>query len=242
MKYGPFVLATVRPETKFGDTAVAVHPKDKRYRKWVGQEIEVEGLLGKFTIRVVEDDVVDPKFGTGVVKVTPGHDPVDWEIGQRHKLEVKSVIDLDGRLNELTGPYKGLKVEEARKKVVEDLKAKGLIEKIEEDYVHQVATCERCGTMIEPLVSRQWFIKIKPLAEKAIEATKAGKVRIVPKKYEAMYFNWMRQIKDWPISRQLWWGHRLPVWYGRSAQKTEDQIKEFERLKAGDCVCGQASR
>jgi len=234
MKYGPFVLATVRPETKFGDTAVAVNPKDKRYKKYVGEEIEVEGLLGSFKIKVIEDDKVDPEFGTGVVKVTPGHDPLDWEMGQRHGLETKTVIDFDGRLNELTGPYKGLKVEEARKKVVEDLKAKGLIEKIDENYLHQVATCERCGVMIEPLVSRQWFVKIKSLAEKAIKAAEEGRIKIVPRKYEAMYFNWMRQIKDWPISRQIWWGHQLPAWYARSAQKTKEQIKEFELLAAGD--------
>jgi valyl-tRNA synthetase len=234
MKYGPFTLATVRPETKFGDTAVAVNPKDKRYKKWVGKEVEVEGLLGKFRLKVITDEAVDPQFGTGVVKVTPAHDPIDWDMGQRHHLEVKSVIDFDGRLNELTGPYKGLKVDEARRKVVEDLKARGLIEKVDENYMHEVATCERCGTMIEPLVSRQWFIKIQPLAQKAIQVTREGKVKIIPKKYEAMYFNWMRQIKDWPISRQLWWGHRLPVWYAQSAQKTEEQKLEFDKLKNGD--------
>src|SRR3989344_664553 len=203
IKYGPFVLATVRPETKFGDSAVAVHPKDKRYEKHVGQEIEVEGLLGKFKLKVITDEAVDPKFGTGVIKVTPGHDFVDWEIGQRNGLEVKNVIDFDGRLTEVAGPYGGLKVAEARKKVAEDLQAKGLIERVDENYQHQVATCERCGTVIEPLVSRQWFVKIKPLAEEAIKATEEGKIKIVPKKYEKMYFNWMRNIRDWPISQSL---------------------------------------
>ena len=234
IKYGPFTLATVRPETKFGDTAVAVHPKDKRYAKYVGKEIEVEGLTGTFKLKVIADEAVDRKFGTGVIKVTPGHDPVDWEIGQRHNLEIKSIIDFDGRLTELAGPYKGMKVVEARKKVAEDLEAKGLIEKVDANYRHEVARCERCGTVIEPLVSRQWFIKIKALAEPAIKAVEEGKVKIIPEKYEKMYFNWTNNIRDWPISRQIWWGHQLPVWYARSAQRSEEQVKEFELLAKGD--------
>ena len=234
IKYGPFELATVRPETKFGDTAVAVHPDDKRYARYVGQEIEVEGLNGKFKLQVIADEAVDPDFGTGVIKVTPGHDPLDWEIGQRHSLEVKSVIDFDGRLTDLAGKYAGLKVEAARAQVVADLQAKGLITKIDDEYTHSVATCERCGTVIEPLVSRQWFIKIKPLAERAVAAVKAGEVKITPAKFEHMYFNWMTNIRDWPISRQIWWGHQLPVWYPKSAQKTPQQIKEFTLLAQGD--------
>lgn len=234
MKYGPFVLATVRPETKFGDTAVAVNPNDKRYQKYIGQEIEVAGLLGKFKLKVIADEDVSMEFGTGVVKVTPGHDPLDWEIGQRHGLEVKSVIDLDGKLNELTGPYSGMKSSLARTKVAEDLEKRGLIEKVDANYTHQVALCERCSTAIEPLVSRQWFIEIKSLAEKAIKATKRGEVKIIPKKYEKMFYNWMNNIRDWPISRQLWWGHRLPVWYARSKQRSAEQIKEFELVAAGD--------
>ena len=234
IKYGPFTLATVRPETKFGDTAVAVHPDDTRYVKYVGKEIEVDGLLGKFKLKVIADETVDPKFGTGVIKVTPGHDPLDWEIGQRHGLEIKSVIDFDGRLTEIAGPYKGMKVADARKKVVEDLGIKGSIEKVDANYKHEVATCERCGTVIEPLVSRQWFIKIRPLAERAMTAVEKGQVKITPKKYEKMYFNWMKNIRDWPISRQIWWGHQLPVWYKKEDQKSDNQKGQFEALRTGD--------
>lgn len=234
IKYGPFTLATVRPETKFGDTAVAVHPDDKRYQKYVGKEIEVEGLLGKFKLKVIADEDVDPDFGTGIIKVTPGHDPLDWEIGQRHKLEVKSVIDWDGKLTEIAGPYAGLKVTEARKKVADDLSAKGLIEKVDGNYKHQVAVCERCGTSIEPLMSRQWFVKTKTLADAAIKAVEEKKVKIIPEKFEKMYFNWMRNIRDWPISRQIWWGHQLPVWYRREDQTGEAGLKEFDLLKSGD--------
>ena len=234
MKYGPFVLATVRPETKFGDTAVAVNPNDSRYQKYIGQEIEIEDLLGKCKLKVIADEAVSQEFGTGVVKVTPGHDPLDWEIGQRHNLEIKSVIDFDGKLNDLAGVYSGMKTSEARVRIAEDLKSRGLMEKIDDSYIHQIAVCERCSTPIEPLVSRQWFIKIESLARKAVDAVKKGEVKIVPRKYEAMFFNWMKNIRDWPISRQLWWGHQLPVWYTRSMQKTEEQKREFELLAAGD--------
>ncbi len=169
MKYGPFTLATVRPETKFGDTAVAVHPDDKRYQKWIGKEIEVEGLIGKFKVVVVADKFVDPKFGTGAVKVTPAHDFNDYEIAKRHNLPLKQVIGFDGKLNELAGKYQGLRIFSARQQVVADLQAKGLIVKIKEDYTHRVGTCYRCGKVLEPLPKEQWFIKVKPLADRAKE-------------------------------------------------------------------------
>lgn len=213
MKYGPFTLATVRPETKFGDTAVAVNPGDVRYKDYIGKEIEVEGLLGTFKLSVIADDFVDPEFGTGVVKVTPAHDPNDFAIGRRHGLHVKKVIDLDGKLNQLTGPYAGMKVNAARKQVIEDMKAKGLIEKIDETYSHRVATCYKCGRDIEPMVLPNWFVKMKPLAERATVAVKEGHVKFYPNRFEDEFYRWMESIKDWPISRQIVWGIRIPAWY-----------------------------
>ena len=213
MKYGPFILATVRPETKFGDTAVAVHPDDKRYKKYVGSEVEVEGLLGKFKLRVIADKFVDPNFGTGVVKVTPAHDKNDYEAGKRHNLIVKSVIGLDGKLNENAGKYKGLTVAEARKKIVKDLKKKGLLEKIDNNYTHSVAVCYKGGHDIEPTILPNWFIKVEKLKKPAHEVVKKGKVKIYPKWQEIKYHRWMDAMLDWPISRQVVWGIRIPAWY-----------------------------
>lgn len=212
MKYGPFILATVRPETKFGDTAVAVNPKDKRYKHWIGKEIEVEGLLGKFKITVVGDEAIDPEFGTGVAKVTPAHDFTDYEIAKRHNLPMKQVIGFDGRLTDLTGPYTGLKVKAAREKVVEDMKARGMIDHIDENYTHTVATCYKCGTVIEPLPLEQWYIKIKPLATRAVKAIQEKKIHVVPKRFEKHMIQWLTNFQDWNISRQLVWGMRVPAW------------------------------
>lgn len=213
IKYGPFILATVRPETKFGDTAVAVHPKDKRYQDWVGKEVEVEGLLGKFKLKVISDEYVDPKFGTGVVKVTPAHDPNDFEMGKRHNLETKQIIDLNGRLTELAGPYSGLKVMVAREKVVEDLKKKGLIEKIDEHYLHSVTVCYKCGCDLEPTIMPNWFIKVKSLKEKVKKAVNNNDVKFFPSRYKKHMLNWLNIMHDWPISRQIVWCIRIPVWY-----------------------------
>lgn len=216
LKYGPFVLATVRPETKFGDTAVAVNPNDKRYKAWVGKEIEVEGLLGTFKLQVIADSYVDPQFGTGVVKVTPAHDKNDYEAGLRHKLEIKPVIGLDGKLNERTGKYAGLSVFEGRKRVVEDMEAKGLITHVDEKYSHTVVLC-KAGHMIEPMVLPNWFIKVddkeKSFKKPALEAVKKGKVKIFPKWQEIKYIRWMEEMRDWPVSRQNVWGIQIPVWY-----------------------------
>ncbi len=216
LKYGPFTLATVRPETKFGDTAVAVHPKDKRYQKYIGREIEVEGLLGKFKIKVIGDEYVDPEFGTGVVKVTPAHDQNDFEAGKRHNLEIKQVVGFDGRLNEKAGPYQGLTVLQAREKVVEDLKKKGLMEKIDENYRHTVGVCYRCGKTIEPLPLSQFFVKVKPLTEKVLKALKEKKVKIYGSGHDKILKHWLKNLYDWNISRQIVWGIRIPVWYPTS--------------------------
>lgn len=214
MKYGPFVLATARPETKFGDTAVAVNPKDKRYKEWIGKEITVEGLLGPFNVTVVGDAAIDPKFGTGVAKVTPAHDFTDFEIAKRHNLPSKQVIGYDGKLTDIAGHYKGMRVKAARELIVKDMQAKGMIDHIDENYVHTVATCYKCGTVIEPLPYPQWYVKTKPLAAAAIEAVKKKKTKIFPlKRFEKMYFDWLGNILDWNISRQIVWGPRIPAWY-----------------------------
>jgi len=216
MKYGPFVLATVRPETKFGDTAVAVNPSDKRYQEWIGKEIEFDGLSGKIKLQVIADNFVDVEFGTGVVKVTPAHDKNDYEAGLRHKLEVRPVIDLNGKLNEMAGRYAGLSVFEGRKQVVAALEEKGLIDHVDQDYIHTVALC-KAGHEIEPMVLPNWFVKVdaphKSFKKPALDAVKSGKVKIFPKWQEVTYIRWMEEMRDWPISRQNVWGIRIPVWY-----------------------------
>ena len=212
IKYGPLTLATVRPETKFGDTAIAVNPKDKRYQKYIGREIEFETLLGKRKLKVIADDIIDPGFGTGVAKVTPAHDMKDFEMGERYNLPIVKVIDFNGRLNEAAGKYKGFSVKRAREKVTEDLKKKGLIERIDKKYVHTIEVCYKCRTTIEPMLLPQWFIKTKPLAKPAIEAVKNGKIKITPSKFEKIYFQFLENIKDWNISRQIVWGIRIPAW------------------------------
>lgn len=210
MKYGPFVLATTRPETKFGDTAVAVHPDDKRYQKWVGRQFTYQSLIGPRKMKVVADKAVDPEFGTGVTKVTPGHDATDFEIGQRHNLETIRVINKEGKLTEAAGRFAGLSVRQARKKVARELKKKGDLVKVEM-ITHSVGHCQRCGAVTEPQISEQWFIRIKPLAEPAIKVIKEGKIKIIPKRFTKVYLNWMENIRDWCISRQIWWGHPLPI-------------------------------
>lgn len=227
---GEITVATTRPETILGDTAVAVHPRDKRYKKLVGKTAILPALGRK--IPIIVDDAVDPKFGTGAVKVTPGHDPTDYDIGARHKLPIINIMNQNATLNENAGPYAGLDRYDARKKLVEDLQHSGQLVKIE-DHQMSIGRCQRCDAVVEPLISTQWFVKIAPLAKPAIAAVKTGKIKIVPARFNKIYFNWMENIKDWCISRQLWWGHRIPVWYCENAHET------CTRTDPKECaVCG----
>lgn len=208
---GKIEVATTRPETFFGDTAVAVNPNDERYKAIVGKMLKLP-ITGK-EIPIVADDYVDMEFGTGMVKITPAHDPNDWEVGLRHNLEVVNLLTPDGRMNEnVPEKYRGLKPEEARKLVVEDLEAVGLF-KEEEKMVHSVGKCYRCKTVVEPYLSDQWFVKMKPMADKALAAWKNGEIQFFPQKWENTYSHWMENIRDWCVSRQIWWGHRIPAWY-----------------------------
>ncbi len=219
LKYGPLTLATARPETKFGDTAMAVNPKDNRYKDYIGKEFEIETLNGKKKMIVVGDDAVDPKFGTGVIKVTPGHDFTDYEIGKRHNLPIIQVINKEGRLTDLAGKYAGMKVLEARQAMIPDLKEKGILVK-EEEYTHNVSLCERCKSVVEPLISEEWFVKMKDIAKGGISAIKSDKINFLPKNYKGIILDWLEQLHDWCISRSLWWGHRIPVWYKQSLRSS----------------------
>ena len=223
---GKIEVATTRPETFFGDTAVAVNPDDERYKTLVGKMLKLP-LTGK-EIPIIADSYVDKEFGTGMVKITPAHDPNDWEVGLRHNLEVVNLLNPDGTLNEnVPEKYRGLKCEEARKLVIEDLTEAGLF-KGEEKLVHSVGHCYRCKTVVEPYLSYQWFVKMKPLAEKALKAWRDGEIVFYPKKWENTYTHWMENIRDWCVSRQIWWGHRIPVWYcecGETIVSREDVTK-----------------
>ncbi len=207
---GYLELATTRPETLLGDTAVAVNPNDERYKDMVGKTLILP--LVHREIPVVADDYVEMDFGTGVVKITPAHDPNDFEVGLRHNLEVINVLTPDAKITEDYPAYAGMDRYEARKAIVKDLEKEGALVEIE-DYSHNVGTCYRCGTTVEPRVSKQWFVKMKPLAGPAIDAVKNGETKFIPQRFEKVYFHWLENIRDWCISRQLWWGHRIPAWY-----------------------------
>ena len=223
---GKIEVATTRPETFFGDTAVAVNPDDERYKGLVGKMLKLP-LTGK-EIPIIADSYVDKEFGTGMVKITPAHDPNDWEVGLRHNLEVVNLLNPDGTLNDnVPEKYRGLKCEQARKLVIEDLTEAGLF-KGEEKMVHSVGHCYRCKTVVEPYLSYQWFVKMKPLAEKALKAWRDGEIVFYPRKWENTYTHWMENIRDWCVSRQIWWGHRIPAWYcecGETIVSREDVTK-----------------
>lgn len=209
-------IATTRPETMLGDTAVAVHPNDKRYARFVGRTILLP--LTDRKIPVVADEYVDPEFGTGAVKITPAHDPNDFEVGLRHDLGMIRVMNDDGTMNENAGKYAGLDRYEARKQIVADMQNLGLLVKIQ-PHVHSVGHCSRCRSTLEPIVSKQWFVKMEPLARPAINAVMKNQTKFVPDRFAKIYYNWLENIRDWCISRQLWWGHRIPVWYCEDCKK-----------------------
>ena len=223
---GKIEVATTRPETFFGDTAVAVNPDDERYKALVGKTLKLP-ITGK-EIPIIADSYVDKEFGTGMVKITPAHDPNDWEVGLRHNLEVVNLLNPDGTLNEnVPEKYRGLTCEKARKLVIEDLTEAGLF-KGEEKMTHSVGHCYRCKTVVEPYLSYQWFVKMKPLAEKALKAWRDGEIVFYPRKWENTYTHWMENIRDWCVSRQIWWGHRIPAWYcecGETIVSREDVTK-----------------
>ncbi len=234
LKYGPFVVATVRPETIFGDVAVAVNPNDARYKQYIGQDIEVTHPEGPLTLKVIADEAVDIEFGTGALKITPAHDHNDFRMSETHKLPRVEVIDQFGKLNEKTGKYAGMKIAEARTKVVEDLQTLGLVEKIE-DYTHAVPVCYKCNSTIEPRVMPQWFVKMAPLAKLAADAVRAEKIRFIPDNFEKIFLYWMDNTIDWNISRQIVWGIQIPAVICKSCNTG---ALDTDTPEGSKCPCG----
>jgi valyl-tRNA synthetase len=220
---GFITVATTRPETFFGDTAVAVNPADERYENLIGKKVTLP-IIGR-QIPIIADEAVDASFGTGALKITPAHDPTDLEIAQRHDLPLVDIMNPDATLNDNAGPCRGMERSACRDEVLADLESKGLLEKTE-PYSHSVGHCGRCQTMVEPKVSLQWFVRMQPLARVAIEVVKDGRVKIIPERFTKIYFDWMENIRDWCISRQLWWGHRIPVWYCKDCGKVTVSVDE----------------
>jgi valyl-tRNA synthetase len=235
IRYGPLTVATTRPETMLGDTAVAINARDERYRDLHGRTVRLP-LMNR-EIPIILDDVADPEFGTGAVKITPAHDPNDFEVGKRHNLPMVRVIDESAHITAAGGPYAGLERYEARKRVVEDLEKLGLLASVE-DYTVSLGKCQRCQTVVEPLVSKQWFVRTKPLAEKAIAAVDEKRIEIIPENWVKTWNEWMHNIRDWCVSRQLWWGHRIPAWYCDACGETI-----VARAEPSGCTkCGGALR
>ena len=229
------IIATTRPETMLADVAIAVNPNDERYKEFVGKKA-ILPLVGR-EIEIIADEYVDMEFGTGALKITPAHDPNDFNIGNKYNLPIINMMTADGKIVEDYPKYAGLDRFEAREKIVEDLKAEGYLVKIE-PHNHNVGTCYRCGTIIEPRVSKQWFVKMEPLAKRALEVVRNGEIKIMPKRMEKIYYNWLENIRDWCISRQLWWGHRIPAWYGPD-QKMFVAISEEEAMKQAEAHYGK---
>ncbi len=210
-QYGPFIIGTARPETKFGDKYVVVHPKDERYAQYEhGQKFELEWINGPITATLIKDEAIDMDFGTGAMTITPAHSLVDYDIAERHKLDKEEIIDQYGKLLPIAGEFAGQKITDAREKIVERLREKGLVVR-EEELKHNVARCYRCNSVIEPLLSEQWFLRMQPLAEKALRAIEAGEVKYYPERWRDIAVDWLENIRDWCLSRQIWWGHRVPV-------------------------------
>ncbi len=234
-KYGPFVISTARPETKFGDKYVVMHPDDKRYKKYKhGEKLTVEWINGKITATVIKDRAIDMDFGTGVMTITPWHDATDFEIAERHNLDKEQIIDFDGKLLPIAGEFAGMKIGEAREKIVEKLRAKGLVDHIDGNYVHRVAINSRGEGLIEPQIKKQWFVNVnkpikrrggKTLKKLMREAVEGGKIKIIPERFSKTYFHWIDNLRDWNISRQIWFGHQIPVWY--CAKCNEPAVTDF---------------
>jgi len=240
LKYGPFVIGTSRPETKFGDKYVVMHPDDKRYANYThGQKIDLEWINGKITATVIKDSAVDMEFGTGVMTITPWHDQVDFEIADRHGLDKEQVIDERGKLLPIAGEFAGMKILEAREKIIEKLKSKGLVEKIDENYKHNVRLCYKCNSLIEPQIKNQWFVKMKPLAEPILQAIENKEIKYIPDHYEKITQHWLNNIIDWNISRQIVWGILIPA---KICDKCEVGVPDLEN-KINKCTkCGGKMR